>query len=384
VGIGTSEPSAELEVVGSAVIDGITLENTTQPIIKSYIDTDWDGWDNSTYNYGYTPAEQNIPIKIDGVLELSQTLLINHPGGVSAGRWGFHLIDAYGKDANTRLSMIGGKFADTAAIYYYNHQTGLYKRLQLGTDVVNKGLIIDGSVSDYTDDLKVGINDQTPDAALEVVGDLMVSSVTTGDGDLFRITSSGDVGIKTTNPQAALDVGGLITSSSVAYPTAYFSNNVNGRSGIDLRNISTGEEADSRLMLSTSGQNFLTLNMPGDNYAGSTVLGLERNTIAALYTAGTSGRHLAIGTAIAKGIYFSTNNIVRMFLTSGGNLGIGTTEPTSKLEVNGGILSAKVTADPCGTGYPEGTLFYNDTSNYFCYCDGTNDVQMHDPSNACF
>jgi hypothetical protein len=54
-----------------------------------------------------------------------------------------------------------------------------------------------------------------------------------------------------------------------------------------------------------------------------------------------------------------------------------------QLTKDGGVRPAKVTADPCGT-FPEGTLFYNDTSNYFCYCDGTNDVQMHSPATACF
>lgn len=44
---------------------------------------------------------------------------------------------------------------------------------------------------------------------------------------------------------------------------------------------------------------------------------------------------------------------------------------------------SKQTADPCGT-FPEGTMFYNDTSNYMCYCDGTNDVQVHSPATACF
>ena len=50
------------------------------------------------------------------------------------------------------------------------------------------------------------------------------------------------------------------------------------------------------------------------------------------------------------------------------------------------LAGKKVTADPCGdtTNYPESTIFYNDTSNYYCFCDGTNDVQMHDPSTACF
>ena len=46
-------------------------------------------------------------------------------------------------------------------------------------------------------------------------------------------------------------------------------------------------------------------------------------------------------------------------------------------------IAPKHTSDPCGT-LAEGIMFYNDTSNYFCYCDGTNDVQMHSPATACF
>lgn len=44
---------------------------------------------------------------------------------------------------------------------------------------------------------------------------------------------------------------------------------------------------------------------------------------------------------------------------------------------------SKKNSDPCGT-LTEGTMFYNDTSNYMCYCDGTNDVQVHSPATACF
>jgi hypothetical protein len=45
---------------------------------------------------------------------------------------------------------------------------------------------------------------------------------------------------------------------------------------------------------------------------------------------------------------------------------------------------ALVTADPC-SGKDEGYFFYNDTSDYYCFCDGTGaDVQMHSPATACF
>ena len=53
--------------------------------------------------------------------------------------------------------------------------------------------------------------------------------------------------------------------------------------------------------------------------------------------------------------------------------------------VVGGLTLAKVTADPCGdtNAYPEGSIFYNDTGNYWCGCDGTNDIKLSD-GNACF
>lgn len=53
-------------------------------------------------------------------------------------------------------------------------------------------------------------------------------------------------------------------------------------------------------------------------------------------------------------------------------------------EFHGVVIADAVTADPCSSGAPEAGFFYNTTSNYFCFCDGSNDVQMHDPATACF
>lgn len=70
----------------------------------------------------------------------------------------------------------------------------------------------------------------------------------------------------------------------------------------------------------------------------------------------------------------------------GGARGVYEVDALNLQNLSGGIIPVKVTADPCGdaSAFPEGSMFYNDTSNYYCYCDGTNDVQMHSPATACF
>ena len=49
------------------------------------------------------------------------------------------------------------------------------------------------------------------------------------------------------------------------------------------------------------------------------------------------------------------------------------------------IILDKVTSDPCtASPYAEGAIFYNDTSDYPCYCDASNnDLKISDDS-ACF
>lgn len=46
-------------------------------------------------------------------------------------------------------------------------------------------------------------------------------------------------------------------------------------------------------------------------------------------------------------------------------------------------LPPAYTADPCSGGEPESGIFWNDTANVHCFCDGTNDLKISD-STACF
>ncbi len=75
-----------------------------------------------------------------------------------------------------------------------------------------------------------------------------------------------------------------------------------------------------------------------------------------------------------------------MFINWSWSVSIGDSTPGSTLEVNWWITPDIVTADPCSWDwFQEGSMFYNDTSNYYCYCNQANaDVKMHDPTTACF
>ncbi|MFA5075949.1 MAG: hypothetical protein WC480_00855 [Patescibacteria group bacterium] len=69
-----------------------------------------------------------------------------------------------------------------------------------------------------------------------------------------------------------------------------------------------------------------------------------------------------------------------------GLVGVGTSTPLTQLDVAGGMRAIQLTYDPCdGDGYPEGTLFYNDANDYYCFCNAAMAAkQLHSPATACF
>ena len=62
----------------------------------------------------------------------------------------------------------------------------------------------------------------------------------------------------------------------------------------------------------------------------------------------------------------------------------GTLTVTGTADSGTGILLVPhFTSDPCNAAR-EGGIFWNDTSNELCYCDGTNDLRADDGTTACF
>lgn len=135
----------------------------------------------------------------------------------------------------------------------------------------------------------VGIGvDYTPDAALEIIASngaaFMISNGAAADGDMFVVQQNGDVGIGIANPAAKLHVnGGLAVEGSLSF------------SGTTITNASD-------------------LIVDGGN---------------------TKGESIEIGTTDNYELNLITNGNVYATLDNNGNLGIGITDPSYLLDVNG-------------------------------------------------
>ena len=238
------------------------------------------------------------------------------------------------------------------------------------------------------------------------------SSVTSAPGNLFVITSGGNVGIGTANPIAVNqqylfnmyrddnrlnlitavnpntgNIAGagveLVTADTKSNIRAIPSNNtvagvagigrlwINNEVGSGLSLAVSNSAQDIRMYVSTSEKLRMT---GGGNFGIGT-----NDPVAKLAIVSTNG--LAIGTT-GSGSYIRTTPPTGGLIIYG-NTGIGTYSPLSKLQVDGLIMPKKATADPCTAGQ-EGGLFYNDTSNYWCGCNGTDDVKLTDNTTSCF
>ena len=186
------------------------------------------------------------------------------------------------------------------------------------------------------------------------------SDFATNGSSRMRISSSGNVGIGTTNPQYLLDVNGasklngrvnLANGSSIyghggyANTTVIESSNANTNTSLFLRPNGSGGIAE-----------FLLL---GNGFDGT----------SALAQIAYDANHFVIGNPyIAHPIDFNQLGTMQMRIATNGQIGIGTTVPQAKLDVNGGIRVGDMTT--CTSASNAGTIRFNGGNLQICSAAG--------------
>jgi hypothetical protein len=273
VGIGTTSPAAKLDVNGSVRIDSVSAVPAGCKLLVGDV----------------LQASSAAPIQLGGLVRLKGGVIIHDNTSVSTS---FYL--EYAAANGLSIYRNAGTGSQNILLAEQGGNVGI------GTASPNEQLSIG-----YADASSAKIEFRSASYARQAMIE-GIDGQSSGDGHLafhtrkignalerLRITADGNVGIGTASPSAKLDVKGTWVSNQ-------------GLLSLDADN--------------------------GTRYAGLT---MQNNGTAYgyLYHDNTDS-YVELRAATSNGIRFTTNNDFRMFITSAGDVGIGTASPAEKLHVS--------------------------------------------------
>ena len=380
VGIDTTNPLATLDVRGATGLNGGTVAVASvsgQTSFASLVVNNSGTGDLFTASKsGATKfvVDNNGNIQFAGTTNFLSTLA---SAATAARTWTL-------PDATGTVCVSGQACATSGTVGYLQRNAGaiapafITDDLLLGSTATSsaKFAVINMAGGTPVASLSAGVTGgayMSANGAIQTTANQTLSLGGTTTGNIILNPASGNyVGIDTQNPLATLDVrgatglnGGTVAVASVSGQTSYAALEVNNNG---VGDIFTASKSGLTKFTITSAGNFNMLGNVGINRAASAIA-LDINGYAATNetffadsaggnnncttinngscnglalggTASTTGFISNVnGTTNLSGIDFVTKGSTKMSLTTGGNLGIGTTSPLAALDVRGNSAS---------------------------------------------
>jgi hypothetical protein len=354
VGIGTTSPTSQLHVQ-SAFPELLLYNTTTAGGTLNFVDQGWQSQivgiqGDLLFKTGGTTERMRIANNgLVGIGTTSPGAKLDVRGrtniwgeGTTSATLGLSVLDAPGSNYNFYVEDNGGAFL-RGNVRIGNTTDNGYK-LDVAGDINTSGGVyrIGGNtILSGTTSVVVGSSGATGSVTLRT---------TSGDG---LILNGVNVGIGTTSPNAKLEVNGAITFSSVDTFGQLVVKAASGATG-DMLNIGV-DTANSVAFIQAVERGIDVIPLSLQRYGGNVGIGTT-SPAEKLHIYGTgdqllkvenSGTYLMyfglasnagyLGSTNATPLNIITNNSSRIYITTSGNVGIGTTSPTATLDVAGEI-----------------------------------------------